>query len=180
MAVDMFLKIDGIEGESADKKHKNEIVVQSYYWGAYQTGTSATGTGGAGSGKVHMKDFHFTMHVNKATPKLIVACATGQHIAKVMLTVRKAGGQQQDFLQYEFQDVLISSYETSHGFEYGDQANANGAPAAGSTPGASDLPLEHIKLNYTQMKCDYKEQKADGSLGGVVSGGYNLKAGDKV
>jgi len=75
-AVDYFLKLDGIEGESHDSKHKNEIDVQSWSWGESQTGTHAGG-GGGGAGKVSMQDFHFVMQNNKASPKLMLACASG-------------------------------------------------------------------------------------------------------
>jgi type VI secretion system secreted protein Hcp len=75
-AVDYFLKIDGIDGESQDAKHKNEIDLESFSWGATQGGTMAFG-GGGGAGKVQMQDFHFVMRVNKASPKLFLACANG-------------------------------------------------------------------------------------------------------
>ena len=90
MAFDCFLKLDGIEGESHDSKHKNEIDVQSWSWGQSQTGTHGSG-GGGGAGKVSMQDFHFVMGVNKSSPKLMLACATGEHIKKAVLTCRKAG-----------------------------------------------------------------------------------------
>lgn len=162
MAVtDYYLKIDGIEGESQDDKHKGEIGVESWSWGCMQTGSSASG-GGGGAGKVSMQDFHFVMEVNKATPKLIEACATGKHIPKAILTCRKAGGSQEEFLKYTFSDVLISSYHT-----------------AGS--GHSDvIPMEQISFNYSKMEVEYKEQKADGSLGGAVKAGWDLKANKKV
>jgi type VI secretion system secreted protein Hcp len=153
MAVDYFLKIDGIEGESQDDKHKNEIQLQSWSWGETQTGTSGRGSG-AGAGKVDMQDFHFVMHVNKATPKLILACAGGDHIKKAILTCRKAGKTQQEFLIYTFSDILVSSYQTG-----------------GS---ASDvIPLEQVSLNYGKMEIEYKAQKADGSLDGGIKAGWD-------
>ena len=160
-AVDFFLKIDGIEGESADGKHKGEIDLESWSWGATQAGGSAFG-GGGGAGKVSMQDFHFTMKVNKSTPKLILACANGQHIKTAVLTCRKAGGQQEEFLKYSFDDLLISSYQT------------------GGSGGADIVPTEQISFNYSKMKCEYKEQKADGTLGGVVAAGWDLKKNVKV
>src|SRR5438874_12773374 len=110
-AVDYFLKVDGIEGESQDSKHKNEIDLESFSWGETQSGTHAAG-GGGGAGKVSMQDFHFVMKVNKASPKVMLACASGQHIPKAILTCRKAGTDQQEFLKIEFDDVLVSSYQT--------------------------------------------------------------------
>src|SRR5215472_15946713 len=96
--VDYFLKLDGIDGESSDAKHKNEIDVESWSWGQSQSGTSGHGTGGGGAGKVNMQDFHFVMKVNQASPKLMLACASGQHIKSGTLTCRKAGGEQQEYL----------------------------------------------------------------------------------
>lgn len=159
-AVDYFLKIDGIEGESHDKKHKGEIDLLSWSWGATNSGSMAGG-GGGGSGKVSMQDFHFVMKVNKATPKLILACASGQHIKKAVLTCRKAGTDQQEYLLYTFSDLLVSSYQTG-----------------GS--GGDLLPSEQISFNYSKMEVEYKEQKPDGSLAGPIKAGWDLKSNTKV
>lgn len=159
--VDYFLKIEGIEGESADAKHKGEIDVDSWSWGESQGGTMAFG-GGGGAGKVQMQDFHFVMKVNKATPKLILACASGEHIKKAVLTCRKAGKEQQEFLKYSFTDVLISSYQT------------------GGASNGSIVPSDQIAFNYGKVEVEYKEQKADGSMGGPVKAGWDLKANKKV
>jgi type VI secretion system secreted protein Hcp len=91
MSVDVFLKIKGIPGESADGAHKDEIDVLSYSWGISQTGTMSYG-GGGGAGKANFGDFNFMMRMNKATPKLMNACATGEHIGDAILSCRKAGG----------------------------------------------------------------------------------------
>ncbi|HLM98132.1 MAG TPA: type VI secretion system tube protein Hcp [Bryobacteraceae bacterium] len=156
-AVDYFLKIDGIDGESQDSKHKGEIELYSWSFGATQSGTHSGG-GGGGAGKVSMQDFHFVMNVNKASPKLLLACATGEHIKKAVLTCRKAGKEQQEFVKYSFSDFLVSSYQTG-----------------GS--GSSDvLPNDQISLNFAKIEFEYKEQKADGTLGGSVKAGYDLKA----
>jgi type VI secretion system secreted protein Hcp len=158
MAADYFLKIDGIEGESHDSKHKDEIDLLSYSFGASQMGTHSTG-GGGGAGKVSMQDFHFTMHINKATPKLLLACASGEHIKKAVLTCRKAGKEQQEFLKVTFTDLLVSSYNTG---------------------GSSDIPMEQISLNFAKIEFEYKEQKPDGTLGGAVKAGYDLKLNKTV
>jgi type VI secretion system secreted protein Hcp len=160
MAVDYFLKIDGIEGESQDSKHKNEIHLESWSWGETQTGTMSAG-GGGGAGKVNMQDFHFVMQVNKATPKLILACAGGDHIKKATLTCRKAGKTQQEFLVYNFSDVLVSSYQTG-----GNKDEV--------------IPTEQVSLNYTKIEVEYKAQKADGSLDGGIKAGWNLKENKMV
>lgn len=154
-SADMFLKIDGIPGESADSKHKNEIDVLSWSWGESNSGTMAFG-GGGGTGKVLMQDFTFSMYMNKASPHLFLACATGQHIKKATLTCRKAGGEQQEYLTVTFEDLLISSYQTG------------GA-------GGGELPVESCSFNFSKITLDYIPQKADGSKEGKVSKAYNLK-----
>lgn len=160
-AVDYYLKIDGIEGESQDSKHKSEIDIESWSWGESQQGTHS-GQGGGGAGKVAMQDFHFVMKINKASPKLMLACATGQHIKKAVLTCRKAGGKQENFLVVTMSDLLVSSYQTG-----------------GS--GHSDIvPTDQISLNFSKVEIEYKEQKPDGSLGGTVKAGYDVKQNKQV
>ncbi len=159
-AVDYFLKIDGIDGESQDAKHKNEIDVSSWSWAEHQAGTHDT-AGGGGAGKVAMQDFHFTMNVNKSTPKLFLACASGEHIKKAVLTVRKAGKDQQEFLTITFSDFLVSSY-SMHG-----------------QPG-KDHSHDSVSLNYSKIEFEYKPQKADGTLDAAVKAGWDLKTNKKV
>jgi len=155
-AVDYFLKLDGIQGESMDKAHKNEIEIESFSWGATQSGTASHG-GGMGAGRVQMQDFNFVMRVNKASPKLFLACAQGEHIRSAVLTCRKAGKEQQEYLKITFSGLMVSSFQTG------------GA-------GASDVaPMDQISLNFAKLEMEYKEQKADGSLGGAIKAHYDLK-----
>jgi type VI secretion system secreted protein Hcp len=159
MAVDMFLKIDGIEGEATDSKHKAEIEVHSFSWGVSNSGSSAHGTG-AGSGKANVQDFSFSMTMNKASPKLFLACTTGQHIAKAVFTARKAGGGNkpgQEYLIFTFSDVLISSYQT------------------GAAGGSGELPTESISFNFSKVQQSYAPQKADGTLDAPVQKTYDIK-----
>ena len=160
-AVDYFLKIDGIEGETSQKGHEKEIELHSFSFGETNTGSHAASSGG-GAGKVVMQDFHFTMSVCKASPKLFLACATGEHIKGAVLTCRKAGKTQQEFLKWKFYDLLISSYQTG-GSSHGDI-----------------VPTDQISFNFSKVEVEYKEQKADGSLGAAVPAGYDLKKGVKV
>jgi len=159
--VDFFLKIDGIDGESSDHKHANEIQISSWSFGESQTGSHTTG-GGGGAGKVVMQDFHFTMGTNKATPKLFLACANGEHIKSAKLTCRKAGKEQQEYLTWTFSDLLVSSYQTG------------GSDAGGV------LPVDSISLNFTKAEIGYKPQKADGTLDAESKAGYDVKKNAKV
>jgi type VI secretion system secreted protein Hcp len=155
--VDYFLKLDGVEGESAVDKFQGQIDVESWSWGESNQGTSAYG-GGGGAGKVSMQDFHFVMRMSKATPKLMEACANGRHIPTGLLTCRKAGGTQVDFLKIKFTDLLVTSYQTG-----------------GSSHGEI-VPTDQVSLNFSKIELSYFTQKADGSvvLGGKF--GYDLKA----
>ena len=158
MAVDFFLKIDGIEGESKDSKHQNEIDVLSWSFGAHQHGSMAGG-GGGGAGKVSMQDFTFSMRMCKATPKLLLHCANGKHIPSALLTARKAGETQQEYLKIKFTDLLVSSYQRA---------------------GGGEEPLESISLNFSKIEFEYREQKKDGTLDGPIPAGWDLKKNEKV
>lgn len=155
-SVDYFLKIDGIEGESQDSKHKNEIQIESFSFGETNSGTASLG-GGFGAGKVVMNDFHFTMTVNKATPKLFQACASGEHIKSAVLVARKAGKDQQEFLKWTFNEVMVSSFQ--HGGSQGDV-----------------VPVDQISLNFAKVQVEYKAQKPDGTLDGAIKAGWDQKA----
>lgn len=151
---DYFLKLDGIDGESMDSKHKKEIQLEGWSWGETQSGSGAFG-GGSGAGKVAMGDFNFTMLTNSASPVLFLACATGKHIKKAVLTCRKAGTEQQEYLKITFTEVLVSSFQISGG--------------------GSVLPADSVSLNFSQIEVEYRPQSADGTLGGAISGLYKLK-----
>lgn len=160
-AVDYFLKLKGIDGESPDAKHKNEIQLESWSWGESNQGAHGAG-GGGGAGKVSMQDFHFVMQMNKASAKLMLACATGEHIPEALLTCRKAGKDQQEYLKVKFTDLLVSSYQTG-----------------GSAHGGA-IPTDQISLNFAKIEFDYAPQKADGTLDSPVKAGYDVKLNKKV
>ncbi len=155
MAVDYFLKLDGIEGESQDSKHKGEIDLEAWSWGEANAGSHAYGSGG-GAGKVDMHDFSFTMRVNKASPKLLLACANGSHVKTALLTCRKAGKDQQEYLKIKFTDLLVSSFQT--GGSSGDV-----------------VPVDQIAINFSKIEYEYAEQKPDGTLGTKVPVHWDLK-----
>jgi type VI secretion system secreted protein Hcp len=158
-AVDYFLKIDGIQGESRDAKHKGEIELESFSWGETAAGTMAAG-GGGGAGKVHVEDLHVVKKLDKASPLLFLACATGRHLKQAILTARKAGKVQLEFLVFKFSDVLVSSYHTS---------------------GTDELePTDQVSFNFSRVEIEYRPQKADGSPDTPVKAGWDVKANKKV
>jgi len=160
-AVDYFLKIAGIDGESNDLKHKGDIQLDSWSFGGTQTGGEHF-AGGGGGGKFSAQDFHFTTKLSKASPKLFQACATGQHFKDATLIARKAGEGQQEYYKITFSDCLVSSYQQ------------------GGAVGTALIPTDQASLNFGKIEIEYTEQKADGSLGAVVKGGYDLKLNKAV
>jgi type VI secretion system secreted protein Hcp len=156
-AVDYFIKFDGIKGESADAKHKDEIDIEAWSWGETNAGGPGSGSGGgAGAGKVSMQDFHFTMKLNKASIGLMKACATGQHIKTAALTARKAGKGQLEYLTFKFYDVLVSSVQIG-----------------GSEQ--SDTEMDSVSLNFAKIEVEYKAQKPDGTAAAPERFGWDLK-----
>jgi type VI secretion system secreted protein Hcp len=170
MAVaDHFLKIDGVDGESQDSKHKGQIDIMSFSFRADQTGTSATG-GGGGKGKVKLGDFIIVKEIDKASPKLFQACCSGEVFKTVMLYVRKAGKDQQEYYQVKLSDALVSSHQTGGGEDMA--IKSTGVPKNSSEEWR---PTETVMFNYSKIEIGYKEQKSDGTLSGEIKGGWNPK-----
>ena len=155
-AVDYFLKLDGISGESTDETHKGEIDISSFRLGESNFVTVGSAAAGQVSGKVAMQDIHFSMVVNKASPSLMLACATGKHISTGTLTARKAGDQGVEFLKVVLTDVLVSSFQT------------------GGTNDA--LPQDSFSLNFLKLELDYTPQDVTGALLPAVQVGFDVAA----
>ena len=158
-SIDYFLKLDGITGESADSKHKGEIEVLSFSFAESHMGP--TGIGGGGAGKVEMSDFSFTARTSKASPQLFQHCASGKHIKQALLTVRKAGQSQQEYLKIKLNDVLVSAYALDGDVDEGQLHDA-------------------FSLNFVKLSYDYAPQKADGSLDAPVHAGWDTLKNVKI
>ena len=154
MAGNYFLKIDGIQGESLDSKHKDEIDVLSWSWGETQATAPAPG-GGGGTGKVAMTDLQVNTPMSRASPQLLLACASGKHIKSAVLAGRKAGKAQAEFLTFSLSDVLVSGYQTG------------GATA--------EAPLDSISLNFSKIEVTYVQQAAKGGPGTPIRVGWDRK-----
>jgi type VI secretion system secreted protein Hcp len=162
MAVDMHLKIDTIPGHSEVKGFEGQIQLESFSWNMQQRTSFGTSTGG-GAGKVNMGDLTFVHNVDKATPKLIIACCTGAHIKDAILTCRKAGGESAvDFLKITLTDVIVSSVSPS-GTNHGD------------------TPTESVSLAFAEYKVEYQEQDNKGAKkGGPVIAGFSVQKNAKT
>ena len=142
MASDIFAKIGDIKGESQDSKHKDEIEVLSYSWGV--TNSAKIEAGGGGAGKATFTDLSFLHSIDKASPNLLKACASGTHLKEATITHRKAGKDQQEYLIIKMNDVIITGV-----------ALADSSGAAGS---------ETVTMAFAKVDLEYKPQKSDGSL----------------
>jgi type VI secretion system secreted protein Hcp len=155
MAVDMFIKIDTIDGESLDDTHAKEIDVLSWSWGATQSGTTHMG-GGSGSGKVSVGDLSFTKYIDLASHGLLRACCSGDHIKEATLVVRKSAGKKPlEYIKLKLSDVIVSHIATG-----------------GS--GGEDRLTENITLNFGKFVFSYVPQKADGSGDSVKEAGWMI------
>jgi type VI secretion system secreted protein Hcp len=155
-ASDFFLKLEGIDGESVDDRHKGEIEIQSFSWGVSNAGSMASGGGGAG--KATFQDMHFMRRLDKASPKLALACATGQHIPSAVLVCRKSGsdGKPVEYYKITMIDILVTGI------------------TAGGSSGGDDMPTESISLNFAKIEWEYLPIGADGLPGEPVRTGFDL------
>lgn len=124
-ASDYLLEIDGVKGESKDDKHKGAIEIESFSWGVSNLGSSG---GGGGTGKVSFQDLHFTTRISKASPQLMLACATGKHFPSATLFVRKSGGSTNEYYKITLEEVLVSSMQQTG-------PGSNGGTSTDTTPG---------------------------------------------
>ena len=160
MAVDMFIKIADIEGESGDSKHKKEIDVLAWSWGMSQSGTAHMG-GGAGAGKVNVQDLSFTKYIDASSHALMLHCCNGKHIKEATLVVRKAGESPLEYIKLTLSDLIVSSVSTG-----------------GS--GGEDRLTENVTLNFAKFKYEYTPHKKDGTGEAAKTAGWDISGNEKV
>jgi type VI secretion system secreted protein Hcp len=154
---DYFLKLDGIPGESADAKHKDEIELVSFSWGATQS--AAASPAGGGAGRAQFKQFEFLMHVNKASPQLFLATVSGKHIKEANLSVRKVDKTQLEYLKIKFTDVLVSSFQEA---------------------ASAEAPEETIAFSFAKIEMQYLTQQASGAPAPPISVGWDISQNIKI
>ena len=155
MAQDIFIKINGIDGESLDTDHKNEIDVINWKWNIHQEANMHTGSGG-GAGKASVDDLEFEHYVDRSSPNLMKYCLTGKHIPEAKLVVRKAGGSPLEYLKITMTDVVITNVQ----------------PAGSSS---EERIKEKVSLSFAKVKQEYTVQNQQGGSGGAVTAGYDIK-----
>lgn len=152
---DYFLKLDGIEGESTDVRHAKELDISSWKWGV----SNGASSGIIDASKATFSNLEFVAPTSKASPLLMLASAGGTHLKEAKLTVRKSGGEQQDYLFVTLSDVVVAAYQTS---------------------GDGGAPVDKASLAFNRIKVEYRPQNPDGSLGPAVVAEWDLKANKKV
>lgn len=154
MAVDMFLLIDGVKGESQDSKYKDAIDVLAWSWGLSNSGTTHTGSG-SGAGKANIQDVSCTKWIDKSSPGLMLAGINGKHFKDAKIICRKAGEKPLEYLTITMTDVMITSVSTG-----------------GS--GGEDRLTENLSLNFGKVKVEYTEQKKEGGEGTKPNMHWNI------
>jgi type VI secretion system secreted protein Hcp len=149
MALDMFMDITGIKGESVDKAKAGQIDVLTWSWGMSNSGSAHQG-GGAGAGRANVQDLSFTKYIDKSTPELMLASCNGKHFDKATLVVRKAGEKPLEYLTITMSEVIVTSVSTG-----------------GS--GGDDRLMESVSLNFASVKVDYIEQAKVGGKSATPS-----------
>ena len=159
-AVDMFLNIDGVPGESTDDKHKEWIDILSYSWGVSQPGAGSLSSGGARSAeRADHSDFSIVKTLDKASPKLALYCSNGTHIKEIVVELCRATEDKQKYMEYKMNDVIISSVSVSG--------------SAGEEP----LPLEEVTFAYGRIEWTYTEtDPATGKPKGDIKAYWDLVA----
>lgn len=156
MAQDIFLKINGIDGESEDSVHKSEIEVLSWSWNVSQQSNMHAGSGG-GAGKATVDDLQFEHFIDRASPNLVQYCLQGKHIDEARLVVRKAGGSPLEYIKFTMNDLLVTQV----------------SPSGLSTDEAR--PRETVRLSFSRLKQEYVVQNAQGGSGGVITATFDVK-----
>ena len=153
MAVDYFWKLDGIQGESVDSNHKNEIHIMSFSWGASQV-TTVAGTGGSGAGKADLADFSIMKYLDKASAPLFKALVSGTHIKTGSLAAVKAGAGGKPFLKVDFKELFVTSIQHS---------------------ATNEIPTESVSFSYNEIKVEYSQQNDQGIVTTTGAVTYNVK-----
>lgn len=156
---DAFCKVDGVPSESKDDKHSDWIEILSFSHSiAQQRSATKSSAGGATTGRCDHGEFVIVKQLDKASPKLYEYCSSGKHIKEVVVELwRASGDKKQKYMEFKMEEVLISSVSPG-----------------GSAQGGDDIPSEEVRFDYGKIKWTYTQQKRDGSVGGNVTGGWDL------
>ncbi len=149
----IYMKIDGIDGDSADGQFAGWMELMSYGWGVDME-MSTTG-GGGGTGKAHFQDLHFTKQSAKGSPAIMLACASGKHLPAVQIVLTKPRNEKPEaYLKITLTDVLVSSYR-----QMGDSGG---------------IPIDEVGLVFAKIRYDQAYQRPNGATD-FQTATWNLK-----
>ena len=161
MAFDAFARIDGIEGESTDEIYQGWIELLNYSVAVNQrVSSTASSAGGAGAERANFQDLSFEKALDKSTPKLALACASGTHINNIIIEVCRAGSDKIKFMEYKLTNCIISRVATESGGAF---------------------PFDKVSINYGKIQWSYIVQKRSG--GGQaehIASGWDLQKNCKA
>ena len=158
MAVDMFIKIDGIKGDSTDDKHKDEIEVVAFSHRISQAAGGAHSAQGAHTGgRADHEDFVITKRLDTASPILAQYVCTGKNIQNIKLTLCRALGDKTTFMTYTFKDSIVSSLASS-----------------GTHASADLIPEESMTIRYGAVQWEYTptDPTGGGKTGAAIKAGW--------
>ncbi|WP_295996193.1 type VI secretion system tube protein Hcp [Rugamonas sp.] len=157
MAIDVYLRIDGIQGESADDAHSGWIECTSLHFGVSQPKSATASTGGGHTAeRANLTDILFTKLADLSTPLLLQSCASGKTIPKATFEFMRAdaNGTRIKYFDIELENVLI------------------GLVSPGVKPGT--ILAENVSLKFSKIRWKYSQQKISGGSGGNTAGGWDL------
>lgn len=162
MAVNAFLDIDGVEGESQQKGFEKKIEILDFSWGATQAATGHMGTG-SGSGRANVQDINFSKMLDKTTPTLLQNLLIGTHYKRITLTLRKVSGAVQlNYVVFIMEDAMMTSYST------------------GAGQGSDDQVREHMSINFARIKMEYTLQDSKGAAIGKTTASWDISKGTTI
>jgi type VI secretion system secreted protein Hcp len=164
MPFDAFLKVENIPGESLDDGHKEWIEILSYSWGIDQpVSGSVSSQGSLSAERANFQPFSIVKALDIASPKLALACASGEHFPTATMQICRAGGDKQLYMEYKMTDVMVNSYRP------------------GGHGGGEALPVEQVSFSYGKIEWKYVQTKVEGGkAAGNVAAGWDLKGNKKV
>lgn len=164
MPFDAFMKVETVDGESTDEMHQNWIEILSYSWGVDQPQSmSASSHGALSAERANFHAFRVMKALDKASPKLALHCASGEHFPRVTIEICRAGGDKQPYMEYKLTDVMVTSFRP------------------GGHGKGENIPVEEVELTYGKIEWKYTQTKvAGGKASGNVAAGWDLKTNKKV
>ncbi len=153
MAVDYFLKLDPVKGETAADGFTDQIQVLSWSWGGSNTST-VSGSSGSGAGKADLSDLNIMVTLDKASPELFKGMTAGTHYKKGTLSAVKTGAKGKPYLTVDMEEVFVTSLQLS---------------------ASSEVPSVSVSFTYKTIAIEYKQQATDGTLTSTGTVKYDLR-----